>query len=103
MKQRCSHLERDNTNLYEELSQMRSKLSRSADVDQLAKQRDEIAREKSLLEEQLQNAHCTVNQIRSEYQMLQSEADMHREMYLQVLDELKRLQEKSQSKSVTFV
>lgn len=103
MKQRCKHLERDNANLYDELSHMRRKLSRCAEIDQLVKQRDDIATDKLLLESQLQNALSTVNQMRTECQVLKSEADLLREQHLQDRDELKRLQEKSQSKSLAFI
>lgn len=67
------------------------------------KQYDDVVREKLLLESQLHNAHCTVTQLRNDFQMLQSETDAQRELYLQVLDELKRLQEKSQSMPVVLL
>jgi hypothetical protein len=67
------------------------------------KQYDGISREKLLLESQLHNAHSTVTQLRNDFQLLQSEYDSQRELYLQVVDELKRLQERSQSMSVVIL
>lgn len=79
---------------------MRCKLRRFAD---LAKEFEEIASEKSQLEhqleKQLQQAECAVNKNVE----LEHEVRQQREMYLQVCDELKRLQEKSQSKSIAFL